>query len=526
MSIFKNLQYTSYSALLCLVFLTFFSTFALADRKDSIQAIAQEFGDPTSFYLLGRKYLRGDGINRNINNAIRWFEKAAEKGHLKSHYELGKIYFVGKGGIKPDFKQSAKWFLEPATQGYDDAQYKLGIFYLNGKGVSQDPTLAHFWLTKAADQNNTYALYTLGKMYYLGDFIDQDINKAKAVLNIARELGATNAEKLLNEILEKQNVAKRQIELANSPANRYLKQANNGSVDAQFALAQSYLHGTHELKKSTSEAIKWLKKSAKQNHAEAQYLLGKMYYKGQGIRKNTNKAKNWLAKSVKLKNNKAKSLLTSIRAKEKVSQKIARNNKSPVFRYRIKAEQNNRIAQYKLGTFYLNGTQGLTKDEGEARKWFLRAANNGHKNSQFELAKLAIHHDQSNNAIRWLTKAAIQGHAEASFELGRRYYTGIDINVDHPVALKWLLNAAQAEHDKAAHLVIQMYVSGDIDIEDISSQSLWLKSYAISGDINAQYLLASMYANTYLEMFNEESAVKWFRKAAKQGLKFFPNKLV
>jgi len=297
--------------------------------------------------------MRGNGVSRSVSDAVKWFEKAANKGHMKAKYELGKIYYYGKGDIKQNFERSAKWLLGSAINGNDDAQYKLGVLYLKGQGVTKSGHQAQDWLSKASEQNNPYALLVLGKMYYHGQSIGKDIVKARALLTIARDQGDEEAETLLYDILKKEDSKKNNVNSGKSITASYLKKANNGSANAQFLLARSYLTGSNNLKKNIKQAVEWLHKAAGRNHAQAQYVLGNIYYKGKGIRNDTRKAKKWLKKSAKQKNKQAKKLFNVILAYEQEAKKLSREKKMPAYRYLVKAERDDESAQFELGQLYL-----------------------------------------------------------------------------------------------------------------------------------------------------------------------------
>jgi TPR repeat protein len=49
--------------------------------------------------------------------------------------------------------------------------------------------------------------------------------------------------------------------------------------------------------KDNAEALKWLRKSGEQGYAEAQSLLGVMYYLGQGVAKDDVEGIKWLNKA-------------------------------------------------------------------------------------------------------------------------------------------------------------------------------------------------------------------------------------
>jgi TPR repeat protein len=49
--------------------------------------------------------------------------------------------------------------------------------------------------------------------------------------------------------------------------------------------------------KDYKESVKWLRKSAEQGDAGAQFSLAGMYYKGQGVSKNYKEATKWCKKA-------------------------------------------------------------------------------------------------------------------------------------------------------------------------------------------------------------------------------------
>jgi uncharacterized protein len=81
-------------------------------------------GEATSQYLLGKKYLDGGEVSRNVSEAISWLEKAAEEKHAESEYLLGTIYESGVG-ISPDVKKAISWFRKAADHGHAAAKASL-----------------------------------------------------------------------------------------------------------------------------------------------------------------------------------------------------------------------------------------------------------------------------------------------------------------------------------------------------------------------------------------------------------------
>src|SRR5206468_794252 len=88
------------------------------------------------------------------------------------------------------------------------------------------------------------------------------------------------------------------------------------------------------VEKNYAEAVKWYRKAAEQNNAEAQFKLGVCYANGQGMEKDNAEAVKWWRKS---------------------------------------AEQDYADAQSNLGVGYANG-QGVEQDYAEAYAWYDLAA--------------------------------------------------------------------------------------------------------------------------------------------------------
>ncbi|HNZ31082.1 MAG TPA: tetratricopeptide repeat protein [Smithellaceae bacterium] len=54
-------------------------------------------GDARAQFLLGSMYMRGNHIEKNYEEAIKWLTKAAEQGNVNAKIQLGSIYVFGKG---------------------------------------------------------------------------------------------------------------------------------------------------------------------------------------------------------------------------------------------------------------------------------------------------------------------------------------------------------------------------------------------------------------------------------------------
>lgn len=89
-----------------------------------------------AFYqnLLGEMYVFDIYLHTDYEEAVSWFYKAAEQGHAEAQFNLGVMYFKGKGVIDRDYFEAERWFQKAADQGHAEAkkmvlctQWELGM---------------------------------------------------------------------------------------------------------------------------------------------------------------------------------------------------------------------------------------------------------------------------------------------------------------------------------------------------------------------------------------------------------------
>ena len=85
---------------------------------------------------------------KNYKAALPKLKIAAEKGHKKAQYRLGRCYDKGHGTAETN-KLAYEWYTKSAAQNYAKGQLALGKCYMKGKGTTADQAKAKVWLTKA-----------------------------------------------------------------------------------------------------------------------------------------------------------------------------------------------------------------------------------------------------------------------------------------------------------------------------------------------------------------------------------------
>jgi hypothetical protein len=167
------------------------------------------------------------------------------------------------------------------------------------------------------------------------------------------------------------------------------------------------------LPQGASAEAKRYRLAADNDDAIAQFNLGVLYEKGQGVAQDYAKAAHF---------------------------------------YRKAADQELASAQLNLGVLYDDG-EGVVKNHAEAARWYRKAADQGNADAQCRLGLAfsigwGVNKDKT-EAAKWYRKAADQGHAEAQYELGSYYDLGIGVEKDKAEAAKWYRKAADQGNDRA-----------------------------------------------------------------------------
>ena len=129
---------------------------ALKDIKDS------------AAYSLGKLFLEGKVMAKNIAQAMHYFETSNEYGNPWASYQLGKLYLQGKEMSK-NIEKAIQYLTSSAEVGNPFSQYLLGKTYLLGKDVAKDKEQAIKWLSLSAEQGNEYAKFFLDNIDKFGE---------------------------------------------------------------------------------------------------------------------------------------------------------------------------------------------------------------------------------------------------------------------------------------------------------------------------------------------------------------------
>lgn len=179
------------------------------------------------------------------------------------------------------------------------------------------------------------------------------------------------------------------------------------------AKAQQHMGSVSLARRDYRSAKAWAERSAAQNHAAGQLLLGRLYQDGQGVKQDQR------------------------RGLELISQA---------------ADQGLAEARFSAGLAYLNGL-GTSPDPARAERYLKLAAVDGHIASHLALATLHESQGEPQQARHWLRQAARKGSAEAQFLLGQSYASGSTGAVDNQEAYVWYSLAVLNGNAKAKQAI-------------------------------------------------------------------------
>jgi len=114
--------------------------------------ILAESGNITAQLRLGWMYHAGQGVERNLTEAQKWYEKAASTESAQAQFYLGALYRA-----KGEYQQAFELLKRSASQEYSPAMYFLGQLYCVGEGVELDRAKAFQYFEQAADKGHLFA---------------------------------------------------------------------------------------------------------------------------------------------------------------------------------------------------------------------------------------------------------------------------------------------------------------------------------------------------------------------------------
>ncbi|SFC34636.1 tetratricopeptide repeat protein [Butyrivibrio sp. YAB3001] len=512
------------------------------DEAEKYYKRAADNGNQEAIKQLGNiAYDRG-----NHELAISYYKIGAENGYCKAEYNLAISYQFGDG-VEQDYDLAIKYYTSAANHGSVGAMTNLAMIYYNGDGVEQNFETSLRWFMKAALQDDSYAQHMVGLHYFVGDGVpERDLAISKEWFSRAKANGYLDSTYFLGLIAEEQ--------LDYELAEKYYREAiDNGGEDIQEDLervvrlksgytsdydpaiaktqAKIFSDSMDEgqlLSMAESLFIKgqidlafelFLTLGEEYKNSRSMYFLGEYYIQPYGhIAQNPVKSKKCRLRGAELGDILARINVGYTYPKQSEDrQKVFKDNFDELLKL---AEAGDAFAQNEIADLYFGAYEDV-KDISSGIEWLRKSSEAGYWRST---QKLADHFYYGNGlpqdngeALLYYKKAVEQGSAGAANEVGNMYYRGLGVDIDYSSAMEYYQIGCKAGYGWSMYNLANMYYNGN-GTNTNYEKAIELYNLAAEHNIaNAAYMIGIMYYDGKGVPADKEQEFLWFEEAAEMG---------
>lgn len=349
-------------------------------EKDVREAVnyfenAAQAGLPIAMSNLGWIYSNSSGVTNDEEKAVEWYKKAAEAGLPSAMLTVAERYFYGRG-VKEDKDEAFTWYKQAAIYGIGEAMLKLGDIYITGERVTQNEEKAAAFYKEAADCGLPSAMFKIAELEFSGCGLAENKEEAIKWYKLAASAGMSDAMYNLGNIYVNGLGVPTNIEEA---VKCFKDSAEAGNMQAALTLGTMYECGKENyILKDDEEAAKWYKLAAEAGLYEAMCKLGKMYFKGNGVEKKIDKSVKWLEKAAAGGIPEAMFLLACLYGKGK------NKDEEKALKYYVSAAElgmqeavNYLGGYYKHKSFFMSGNDLSEVEKKDALKWIFLSDTGG-----------------------------------------------------------------------------------------------------------------------------------------------------
>jgi localization factor PodJL len=145
-------------------------------------------GDPSAAYEIGMRYAEGKGVAANLDEAAKWYSRAAQAGVVPAIFRLGTFYEKGLS-VKRDVDMARRYYVQAAERGNAKAMHNLAVLDADGGGKGADYKSAAQWFRKAADRGVADSQFNLGILYARGIGVEQNLAESFKWFSLAAAQG-------------------------------------------------------------------------------------------------------------------------------------------------------------------------------------------------------------------------------------------------------------------------------------------------------------------------------------------------
>ena len=250
------------------------------DAQADVRRVLRKFGNDSPSLVLAA----GNHFQNNEHKiAAEIWRTASDDPHndTTATYSYGMCLREGYGVEEADPRQAVKYFARAARKGHPWAQYALAHAFHKGEGVEVDNEEALTLYKLAARNGIPPAPFNVANMYAAGEGVDKDDAAAVEWYERAAELGDPKAQFALGS----RHCSGRGVEVDWEVGYEYhVDAANAGYAPAQFNTGTHYFLG-QGVEQNLDTAVEWFKKASDQGMPQAQVNLARMFLEGYGVTK-------------------------------------------------------------------------------------------------------------------------------------------------------------------------------------------------------------------------------------------------
>lgn len=123
-------------------------------------------GYPRAMTNLAYLYSIGEGVEKDLYASARWYERAAELNSASAIYAIASYTLNGVTGYEKNEQQGVLLMLKAAQLGHKRAMYVIGKRYENGEGLDRDIEQAMYWYGESAKLGEADAISAQNRLNY------------------------------------------------------------------------------------------------------------------------------------------------------------------------------------------------------------------------------------------------------------------------------------------------------------------------------------------------------------------------
>jgi TPR repeat protein len=390
-----------------------------------------------------------------VETLERMKELALEDDDLKNLLFL--IYNDGLGEYSPNsqetYQEAIKWLEAAAAKGHSYAITNLGVYHVKGLGVPKNDARAVYYFEEAMKKG------------------DQQASRYLASLKASREekLGPVKDFNESEQLIYEVTLAHTKHDKVDPRSLERLKVLAIEDDDLKTLIASVYDAGLGEYEPNSNEtyreSVRWLEAAAENGDAVAMRRLGVHYFHGEGVIQDEDKATYYSQKAARRGNKRA--------AQDLTLRKVARGevldsveDLTEIERLIYEAAEAGR-KQEKIKAKTLERMKELALEDDDLKLVLSQAYNDGF--GEYNPGSQETYLDSA----KWLKAAIAKGRSDAMRRLGVYYYNGQGVIADQALAIRYFKEAARrGDKDAARDLkIVRAGIEGNLDsIEELSEK--------------------------------------------------------